>query len=95
MTSRWLPGLRALLTIGRELHHIRRSLDRLADAAEGRSVPTDLPAAPEDTPGLSVMHRNHDELARAYAIEQKLTKTLGRTPDPEEILHELDGREHG
>ena len=93
MASRWLPGLRALTKIGRELRLIRQGVDRLADAAEGvPPAPIDLPEAPMEP--MVVQHRDAPELARAYDIELRLADTLGRQPTEDEIIHELDGREH-
>lgn len=91
-SSRWLPGLRALLTLGRELRLIRLGIERLADVADGRviaSIP--LADAPEDP--LEVAHGRDLDYARGYQVEQRLAAQLGRTPTAEEICQELDGLE--
>lgn len=91
-SSRWLPGLRALLTIGRELRLIRVALTRLADAQEGiLPPPQDLPDAPEEP--LAVEYTRDSDYARQFQIELRLRRQLGRDPSPDEIIRELDQQE--
>ena len=90
-SSRWLPALRAILTVGRELHGIRVELARLADAYEGKTAMVELP--PSDEPPPQIEYDRDRDYARQYQIEQRLARQLGRTPTPEEILRELDGEE--
>ena len=91
-SSRWLPGLRALLSIGRELRLLRVAVERLADAQAGIvPPPVDLPEAEPEPP--TVEYTRDTDYARQYAIECRLARQLGRTPTPDEIVRELDGEE--
>lgn len=90
-SSRWLPGLRALLSIGRELRLLRMSVERLADAYEGKSPLVELPPAEEPPPAIEY-DRDRD-YGRQYQIELRLERQLGRRPTPDEIIRELDGEE--
>lgn len=90
--SRFLPGLRAILSIGRELRLLRHAVERLADAHEGKvAPPMDLPDSPEEP--LAVAYTRDADYARQYQIELRLARQLGRTPTPDEIIRELDGEE--
>jgi hypothetical protein len=90
--SRWLPGLRALLLIGRELRLIRLGVERLADLQDGRQISAiPLPDAPEEP--LSIAQASDLDFARGYEVEQRLARQLGRQPTPEEICQEIDGIE--
>lgn len=90
-SSRWLPGLRALLSIGREIRLLRQSVERLADAQEGKQPLVDLPAPPEDP--LEIVYSRDSDYTRQFQIELRLKRQLGRDPTPDEIVRELDGEE--
>ncbi len=90
--SRWLPGLRALLSIGRELRQLRVAVERLADAHEGKTALVEAPPSP-DEPLTFERDRDHD-FATQYQLELRLTRLLGRPPTPEELCRELDQTEH-
>jgi hypothetical protein len=86
---RLLPRLRTLLGFYRELRGIRHELHRLADVAEGK-LPAPIPLGPPE-PDLDVSYVDEGAAGRAYQIEGRLRRTLGREPSPEEILTELGG----
>lgn len=93
---KWFPGLRAILTIGRQLRRIANALERLTEIEEARYLgraPANatLPDPPEEP--LQVAYSREVDHARAYAVEQRLTHQLGRVPSPEEICNEIDGIE--
>lgn len=88
--SRFLPGLRALLTLGRELAGIRRELHRIADHLEGRASPA-TPLPDDLREPVSVSYTTGEEFERAFLVEQQLGRTLGRAPTAEEITDYLDG----
>lgn len=88
----WATGLTALTTIAKRLDGIEQQLTRLANAAEGLPPPA-REARPAPVEPIEIHEATPNEYADAYAVEQRLRRTLGRDPDPEEILRELDGQE--
>ena len=90
--SRWLPGLRALLTIGRELSRLRHAVERLADAYEGKTPLVPLPEP--DAEPIEVAFDRDTDYAHHYQLELRLTRQLGRRPTADELCRELDGEEH-
>jgi hypothetical protein len=90
-TSRFLPGVRALLTIGRNLARCADALERLADHAEGRQRITAAPAeAPDD---LDVSYADPAYLAEVERETDRLIPLLGRMPTPDEIDRAVGGVE--
>lgn len=90
-SRRFLPGLRALLTIGRHLASIDQSLARLADVAEGRTrvvVSTD-----DAPPEFDVSYLKDGEARRMEDEALRLRPLLGRDPTPDELARALDGTE--
>lgn len=73
------------------LTRIATALERIANALEGKTPPTDLPE-PEPEP-LTVATRDETTIARYWQVEQELATVLGRPPDPEEIAAVADGVE--
>ena len=90
---RILPRLRTLVGFYRELRGIRQALDRLADHAEGKA-PAPSPLGPAE-PDLEVSYLDDIDAGRAWQVEQRLRRTLGHAPSPEEILTELGGKAWG
>ena len=93
--SRWLPGLRALLTLSRRLDGIERQLARIADHLEGVTPARALDEAPADLDEVLAPSQSPVHYARVEAIEQQLTLLLGRPPDADEICRALDDLEWG
>lgn len=92
-SKRWLPGIRAVLTVGRELAGIRAQLTRIADAAEGiPPTPPPLPPLPPEPPQI---HHSREGFAEQFHVEQRLAQQLGRPPTEDEVVRELDGVEWG
>lgn len=89
--NRFLLGLRALITVGYELRKLRESVDRCADALEGRASSRVLP--PAEPEPLSIEYGRDHDYAHIHRVEMRLHATLGRMPTPEELAAELDGEE--
>lgn len=87
--SRWLPGLRALLTIGRKLGDIGQQLKRIADHLEGVTPVVDSPPDRFDRPEVL----DPVNFAEVAMTEATLRRQLGRDPTPEEIVAAYDQRE--
>jgi len=87
MKLRWWTPLIPLRSIARSLRSIDATLKRLADASEGVTPAKDLGDAPTEVLPFT-------DYAAAFAIEERLRAQLKRDPTPEEILQDLEGREH-
>lgn len=90
MAWKWTAPFRMYLGSRRDLRSIAKSLNRIADHLEGKTPATDLPEAPKDAAAVEVAYTPNSYLNRAWMMEQRLTRTLGRVPTPEEIVRELD-----
>lgn len=87
------PQSRGLL---KQLNRIADALERIANAAEGKVPPEELPDADDqgiEDPPVELTNPTEAEFARNYAIEQELTRVLGRAPTSEEIVRAIDGEE--
>jgi len=87
----WTPAALALRRIHREVKRGADALDRIADAAEGYPRPRQSPPV-VDAP-VEVVRSSPGEMERAYAVEARLRRILGRDPTAEEVVADLDGEE--
>lgn len=82
-----LPSLRALVSIRRSLARLADAAERIADRMDGRPAP---PLSFDEAPPETVVAYTSPEVAAAaYEIEDRLRGTLHRDPSPEEILEEM------
>lgn len=84
----WFPNMRAFLTAARALQRIERHLGRIADHLEGKEPAVALDDATKAPPP----DLDYDAVEDARA---RLTPLLGRDPDENELLRELEGQEFG
>ncbi len=89
-----LALLRPLARIARALELCAAQLLRLADHAEGIAHSRPIADAPEEATGFA-QGLSDSERTLAYQFELGLRQHLGHDPTPEQILHELEGLQHG
>jgi len=83
-----LPSLRALVSIRRSLARLADAAERIADRMDG--IPAPALSFPEAPPETVVAYTSPDTAAAAWDVETRLRDTLHRDPSPEEILEALE-----